>query len=220
MATAGIGRLRRPAFDARASVELAKLGLPFFPPTRFALAPSALLTVVNDILLNRRAVAVELGAGVSSLYMAHALARHDGKMVSVDADADWLALVKEMAHEAGVADRIVTVHAPLKPMHDGVAWYDMDAIKGALGGAQIDLLLVDGPVASGKERNRARAPAGPALAPILAPRCAVFLDDIHRPSHARIAREWESVLDLRFSLHHARGGFAYGVRGGGFDPII
>ena len=51
-------------------------------------------------------------------------------------------------------------------------------------------------------------------------RCAIFLDDIHRPSHAGIANDWSEELSLRFSVHHARGGFAYAARGVAFDPII
>ncbi len=225
MITAGIGRLRRPGFDARAAVELARFGLPFFPATRYALAPSALLTVLNDIVINRRQMVLELGSGYSSVYIAKALPA-DGVVVTVDAHEGWLAQVKEKAAAAGVADKVMPVHAPTTPVvmtsvpgGEGT-WYDLDAIKNAIGERMIDLLLVDGPVASEKTVRYAREPAVPLLKDFLSPSCAVFLDDIHRPSHAQIAKRWGAALGVTFVCHHARGGFAYAARGDGFDPVI
>ncbi|MEL7491441.1 MAG: class I SAM-dependent methyltransferase [Pseudomonadota bacterium] len=226
MIKAGVGRLRRPAFDARAAVELTRFGLPFFPATRYALAPSALLTVLNDVIVNKRRTILELGSGYSSIYIAKALesaAPDGGVVITVDAHAGWLDQVVEKARAAGVADRVRAVHAPLAPIPgdaDGAYWYDMAPIIEALAGASIDLMLVDGPVASGKAVAYARAPAVPMLKDRLSADCAVYLDDIHRPSHAEIAKQWSETLGLAFEHHHARGGFAYAARGESFDPII
>lgn len=220
---AGIGRLRRPAFDARAAVELARFGLPFFPATRYALAPSALLTVVNDVMINGRRTIVELGSGYSSVYLARALdliGAADGRIFTVDADPDWLNLVIDRAAAAGVGDRITPVLATIRRQEGLGDWYDREAIMEALGARSIDLLLVDGPVASGPQRQEARAPAAQALKNALGARCAIYLDDVHRPSHARIAARWGELLGLHFTEHHARGGFAYAARGDAFDPII
>lgn len=218
--TAGVGRLRRPAFDARAAVELARLGLPFFPVSRYALAPSALLAVVNDVILNTRVNVLELGSGYSTICIAKALDETDGAITTVDADAGWLDKVVVRARKAGVADRIRPIHAPLKPLANSGEWYDVEPIRAACVDRKIDLLLVDGPVASGGADPRARAPAARALADLLAPDFSIFLDDIHRPSHAAIAREWGELLKLAFTLVHARGGYAYAARGRAFDPII
>ncbi len=223
MVKAGIGRLRRPAFDARASVEIAKFGLPFFPATRYALAPSALLAVLNDVAINDRRTIVELGAGYSSVYIGallRAQSREGAAVISVDAHAGWLSQVEASARRAGCADVITPVHAPMAPFGDAGEWYDLAPILGALGDRKIDLLLVDGPVASGGANPFARAPAIPALKDRLNDRCAIFLDDAHRPSHAKIARNWGETLGLTFTEHHARGGFAHAVRGDAFDPII
>lgn len=231
--TAGIGRLRRPAFDARAAVELARFGLPFFPATRYALAPSALLTVLNDVVANDRRTILELGSGYSSVYIAKALADNaaedhgpvdDRAVITVDAHAGWLQQVTRKAAAAGVAGRVQCVHAPMTPIGKmatgGADWYDLAAIKSALNGRTIDLLLVDGPVASEKKIQFARAPAVPMLKSLLSPSCSIFLDDIHRASHAKIARQWGGELGVEFTFHHARGGFAHAVRGEGFDPIM
>jgi len=221
---AGLGRLRRPAFDARASVELTRFNLPFFPASRYALAPSALLTVLNDVTANQRRTILELGSGYSSVYIAKALQMQDvddGVVITVDAHEEWLAKVIDKAREAGVSDHIRAVHAPLidLPEGDGV-WYDQNAIRTALAGRDIELLLVDGPVASSNEQRFARRPAVPMLKDALAARCAIYLDDVHRTSHGEIAEGWGQALDLSFSEHHARGGFAYAVRGDAFDPIM
>lgn len=223
MLNAGLGRLRRPAFDARAAVELSRLGLPFFPATRYALSPSALLAVLNDVAINDRRTILELGSGYSSVYIAALLKRRAsdvGVVITVDAHEGWLSQVRACAQEAGCEGVMRTVHAPLAPFRDGDEWYDLASIVDALGGSKIDLLLVDGPIASGGANPNARAPAIPALKDHLAERCAIFLDDVHRPSHAKIAKRWGDYLGLAFTEHHARGGFAYAARGGSFDPII
>lgn len=217
---AGVGRLRRPAFDARASVELSRLGLPFFPVSRYALAPSAALVLVNEVLLNNRRSILELGSGYSTLCLAKAAERTDGHVVTVDSEESWLDQVTAAAAAAGLGQRITPVHSPLRPHASGGAWYDCGLIRRALAGRRVDLLLVDGPVASGGADPRARAPAVPELEDLLEDRCALFLDDIHRRSHAEIAREWGRRLRIPFTLVHARGGFGYGVRGAAFDPII
>lgn len=220
MAAAGLGRLRRPAFDARATTELARFGLPFFPATRYALAPSALLTILNDVIINNRRAVLELGSGYSSVYIAKALGEH-GRVVTVDADAGWLDQVMDSADRAGVAGRITAVHAPPRVNgSDARPWYDAEKILATIDDAPIDLLLVDGPVASSKATARARAPAVPLLKGRLAGRCSIYLDDIHRPSHAAIARDWGGELGLRFAFHHARGGYALAMRGDGFDPVM
>jgi len=226
MIKTGVGRLRRPAFDARAAVELTRFDLPFFPATRYALTPSALLTVLNDIAINQRRVVMELGSGYSSLYISKLfdlLDLPDARVITVDAHAGWLDIIKDAAARAGVDGRMTFVHAPLAPAaggDDAPPWYDRDAVAAALGGDKADLLLVDGPVASGRDVRFARAPALPMLKDALAERCAIFLDDIHRPSHAQIARDWGQLIGVPFREHHSRGGFAYAARGEAFDPIL
>lgn len=217
---AGIGRLRRPGFDARAAVELAKFGLPFFPPSRFALAASTLLALVNDVMINRRRLALELGAGASTLYLAKALKAQGGRLISVESDKTWLDHVVAATEAAGLSDVVTPVLAPLTPHASGSDWYDLGALKAATAPKSIDLLLVDGPPSGKGKPSRARAPAIPELADRLADRCAVFFDDIHRPAHARIAEEWSTRLGVRFAPHFARGGFAYARRGDGFDPVM
>lgn len=217
---AGVGRLRRPAFDARAAVELARLNAPFFPASRFALAPSALLTLVNDIVQNRRQVVLELGSGASTLHIAKALTLTGGMAITVDSDRAWLDKVMATAREAGLAERLSPVFAPLQDGADGEAWYDPKPIFAAIGDRKVDLLLVDGPPAHDRTRAYARRPAAAHLKDRLAPNVSIYLDDIHRPSHAKIAREWGRLLGMEFTFVHARGGFAYAARGQTYDPIL
>ncbi|HXI85884.1 MAG TPA: class I SAM-dependent methyltransferase, partial [Parvularculaceae bacterium] len=154
LVAAGVGRLRRPGFDARAAVELTRFNLPFFPPTRYTLAASALLTVINDIIINKRQRVLELGSGFSTAYIAKALDETDGTLISVESNSAWLDHVRAYARCCGVADRLTAIHAPLSPRKGGLDWYDAEILHAELKGKEIDLLLVDGPVASSRAKRR------------------------------------------------------------------
>jgi hypothetical protein len=93
---------------------LAPLSGPYLPWSRAALAPSAIATILNDIIINNRQVIVEFGGGISTIYIARLLAKHNsGKLITVEHDLDWLKILQDMLDAEKISERVSLVHAPL-----------------------------------------------------------------------------------------------------------
>lgn len=214
---------RRQRFDVRAAVELSRLGLPFTPWPGSALAPSALLTIINDLVINRRRTVVELGAGISTVYLAKILQQRGGRLISIEHDADWAGIVRQMIATAEVSESVQLVHAPLEDsqsrMND-TAWYSEQVVARSLEGHRIDALIVDGPPAYLPGQHLARLPALPMLKDYLSERCAIFLDDIIRPGEQAIAKKWSELLGIRFAKHYSTCGLAVACRGQAFHSLL
>lgn len=186
----------------------------YVPATSFALRPSAIELIVNEILLSgiERPCVLELGSGYSTLCLERALRGRDGCLISVESDLDWLETTRRLL-EAD-AELVRWVHAPLHPLTLGGRdriWYELEPILAGLGGKKIDFLVVDGPF--GGTCAMARWPAYPLLVEHLAERCVTFLDDIGRPDERRIAREWCAAHSLTLETHPIRGGIGILRRG-------
>jgi hypothetical protein len=220
---ARLGSWRRTRYDMRAAVDLSRLALPFTPWPESALAPSALLTILNDIVINGRHAVVELGAGISTVYLGKVLSQRGGRLISIESDASWIVVVRKMLDEAGVADSVELQHAPLERhplcMDDG-DWYSSQRVQAAVGDGRIDALIVDGPPAYRAGTQLARYPALPVLQGRLADRCAVFLDDIARPGERRVAKAWSRLLGLDFVNDYARSGLSVARRGPSFHVSL
>lgn len=172
----------------------------FLPWTRSALRPSTILVLLQEIELHQHATIVELGSGISTLYISLLLQGTNRRLFSVDNNPEWQAVVQSQAESLGLAtDCLSFIHAPMAPYSDqrhSGDWYDRDAIGNALGQHRIDCLLVDGPQAKAKENPRARYPALPALRPFLNDPYVVYLDDCNRPGEQAIAKDWSHDFNL------------------------
>lgn len=211
------------AADARAATELSRLQLGFQPWTAAALRPAAMLQILNDIIINQRRSVVELGAGLSTLHIARVLAEHGGHLISIEDDADWLALVTAMLEKAGLSAQVTLVHAPLvrcRQALDGLDWYDVAAVEAGLAGAAIDLLLIDGPKAFDTPRRHARYPAYPVLGPALAPRSALALDDAGREGERHVMASWRRLPGFDFEVHGIASGMQMATRGPAFTSQV
>lgn len=180
---------------------LPALDLPYIPQTEFALSPSAVRTVLNDLVLHDRRCVVEFGAGVSTLYISKLLAERalaGSMLVTIEHDAGWLGLVAEMLQRLCTTAVVQLVHAPLEPAAPGqAAWYGRSVVDRALAGQLVDAALVDGPRSRNNNDPETRHPALPALAPHLNPAGAVvFLDDVNRPGERRIYERWARDLGM------------------------
>jgi predicted O-methyltransferase YrrM len=132
-------------------------------------------------------------------------AERDWRLVAVEHDVAWARRVTEELDREGIGHQVTVVDAPLTehPLAQrGLEWYDETAMSSgldrALGGEQIDLLVVDGPPAFAAGFELARYPALPALRHRLAPGATVVLDDIDRVGEQEVVRRWEAELGLRF----------------------
>lgn len=178
----------------------------FLPWTRSALNPSTVLLLLNEIELHQHQCILELGSGISTLFISLILQGSKRRLISVDSDPTWQALVAQQATSLGL-DLAPTsfVHAPLTPFSDqrfSGNWYNVPAIETAVGNDRVSCLLVDGPPA---HQPRARYPALPALKHLCADDVAVYLDDCHRQGEQSIAKDWSSDFNLKGRFMPERG---------------
>ena len=114
-ATTKLAEINQSAADARAAVELAKMGVPYLPWPASAIAPSALLSILNDIEINGRRNIVEFGCGISTVYMAMVAKRTGARIISFDDNPAWAAIVRGWIDRIEAAAHCEIVIAPLGP---------------------------------------------------------------------------------------------------------
>ena len=222
--------LRRAPFDPAAAhvdrvalAHLARLPGGYVPWSLWAPRPSAVATMLNDIVLNDRSQLVECGAGVTTIFTARLLRqRGRGRLTSIEDDPGWAEVVRASLAAEGLGQHVSVVDAPLAPSShswSGAPWYD-ETVLGALDLDGIDLLFVDGPKAARPADPHARYPALPFFWPRMAERCTVILDDAQRAGEQEVAERWAAEQPIAFELLERDGSIALGRAGGGFDVRI
>ncbi|TYB76994.1 class I SAM-dependent methyltransferase [Bizionia myxarmorum] len=176
----------------------------FIPFSNWAISPSTICHVLNDIVVNNRKSIIEFGAGASTLYIAKLLKSNhiEASFLTVESDLDWAAKLTKQLKVLDLLDYVTVVTAPIKPVDTALAfeeqklWYDADALDKALHTIPtIDLVLVDGPY--GGLTPHSRYSAVPYLNHKLARTYSVFLDDIDRVDEQNILKSWEARLNCR-----------------------
>ena len=189
--------------DLKALILLQSLTKTYIPWTSSAIRPAALAFILNDILINDRKTIVELGGGVTTLFVSTLLSRlgQDRKLITIEHNQDWIeALLRNLSLFAH-PENVELVHAELGKCEralDQNPWYDFAQIEQAIRGVKINLLIIDGPPAFAPGKSLSRYPAIPLLFDSLAERCSIFLDDGNRPGEKKIARLWEKEYGLKF----------------------
>jgi len=181
-------------YDAVALHELSQLPGPssYVPWSQsFAMRPAAVALLLREVALNRRRVIVELGSGVSTVFLARLLRNEGGHLYTVEDDEAWAAHVARWLEQEGTTDRVTLIRAPVE---DG--WYarkPLDAIPDG-----IDMLIVDGPKAGTDDIQLARYPALPYFSRKLTSDATVIADDIDRPGEQEVVARWEREYGRRF----------------------
>lgn len=194
-----------------AGFALGALPGPYLPWSSGAMRPAGLVEVCNDVVLNDRRRIVELGSGVSTILLARLLDQSDAaderQLVAIEHDARWHGWVVGQLARERTAAHVTVVHARLRPpgaLGEGTDWYDATALlrglDGAMGGALIDLLVVDGPPAFAAGLALARHPALPVLRHRLATGATVVLDDVERGGEQEVLRRWEAEFGIVFRV--------------------
>lgn len=174
-------------------------------------SPGLLLTLVDEVEARRPRLVVEFGSGLSTLVLARTLALRvpGARLISFDHEAGFAEITRRRLAALGLSAEVR--HAPLaSSAAHGVEgrWYDHGPLP-----RDIDLLLIDGPPAWLKQG--ARAAAGPAALPLLAPGGVVLLDDADRPGERANAAQWaRSFPDIKWSRIGRAKGILRGVRRG------
>jgi predicted O-methyltransferase YrrM len=197
---------RRANADRLAEFALQALPGPFIPWSNVAMRPAGLLLVLNDIWFNRRTQVVECGGGMSTIYIARLLKQlGEGRLTSVEHDPTWGDRLRAQLTREGLQEQATVVHAPLTTGPS--PWYDTDCIPRV---KNIDLLIVDGPIANTAALGQARYPALPHFRPDLIPGATVVLDDILREGEQAVLRRWTEEFNVRLSPKRINGAIAIG----------
>jgi hypothetical protein len=195
----------------------------FLPVSGSALSFESILTICNDILINERKAVIEFGSGISTLAIA-SLIRRKGlscRFVSVDGNAAWQAMVSRCLHDAGTAEGVELIHAPVVPHRLAIAgntWYDLDSHRDSIAASKFDSLIVDGPEACNDQIALARYPALPFLRDHLDfERCFVLLDDAERAGEREVRRRWKTELGIDLRMKVSKSACCF--RGKFFNPV-
>lgn len=199
--------------DVVALMQLPKLSdNKYLPWTSSAIRPSSLQLVLNEICIHRKKKVVEFGSGVSTLYISKVIEGLDVELYSIDHDNKWQSIVKKQLDDFGISrDSIHFIHAPLSScIHskNNLLWYDQSLLDSALPKKNIDIILVDGPLAYQTGHELARFPALPYLREKLTENFTIFLDDCNRQGEMNIIHEWAAAYDLTGSILGQKGNIA------------
>lgn len=183
----------------------------YVPWTGSAMRPGALQMILNDIAVNRRTKIVELGGGLSTIYICRLLTQmsSDGvnrKIVCIEHDGEWVKILTNILRANEVSDDLFEImHCPLTS-GAGSPWYTENEFMKTV--TDIELLLIDGPPAYRKEIEMAREPALPYFFNKLSENASVYLDDIDRSGERKVAYKWCKKFNISISVHRLRGSFA------------
>ncbi|MGH6926642.1 MAG: O-methyltransferase [Propylenella sp.] len=173
--------------------------LPPFPHQGFEITGEEAAYLLLLIRRHRPKLVLELGSGSSTVLFAAALrANGGGRLISVEHDEAHARHTAQMLEQAGLSSWVTQEIAPLTERRVGdrtFSWYALDPLLRTLN-EKIDFLFVDGP--PGKIQSLSRYPALPILAPYLAPRAIVFVDDGGRDDELQMIELWRELKDVVF----------------------
>jgi predicted O-methyltransferase YrrM len=152
-------------------------GKPLLRPLRgWAISPDAMACVLADLQERTAPAVIEFGSGQSTIILAAALKYRNGRLLSVEHDPEYCAVIQRQVTACGLSELVQFIHAPICLPRDipGHPSYDTTVIPDCL----IDLALIDGPPFKNGLLTRLTALRWAALH--LKPGGAIFLDDSNR----------------------------------------
>jgi predicted O-methyltransferase YrrM len=211
--------------DIRSLVHLRNLYSDYTPWSGVATRPTALVYLLNDIIMHQRTHIVECGSGISTLLIASMLKQSGKKprFCSIDHSSEWLDILRSKLEASNTADYVELVHAPLTQTTNGwkenAMWYDEETLKSCLSPEPIDLLFIDGPPASEKHISHSRYPALPFFKDSLHEGATVILDDSCRKPEREIATRWNREFGLNLEQNVLKGDIFLHTRGNRFNVL-
>lgn len=204
-------------FDIYYLQQLSPLSHCYVPWSESALRPSALVTILNEIVINNKNNIVECGGGISTIFIARMLRQiGTGHLFTLEHDNNWKNTIRAMLKNEGLLQYVTIIYAPLVKNNFTLYnndWYDTSKVELVLLDRNIDLLIVDGPPAYKQELQYARYPAVPFFKQYFTDNFTVVLDDINRKGEKAIIKLWEDDLDITFKLVKNKGNIAIGKSG-------
>ena len=108
----------------------------FIPFSAWAISPSTILHVLNDLCINKRRVIIEFGAGASTFYIAKLIKtlRLETVFYSVESDAKWVEELNRQLEIYKLQDYVNIIYAPLTEINENYAyreqktWYSTEVL--------------------------------------------------------------------------------------------
>jgi len=175
-----------------------------YPITNFMMLPSAVLTLMNDMIMNQRKTIVELGSGFSTLVLARFIVSHnlDVTYHSIDHDEEWYGILHRQLVAEGLTDIVTHHHAPLTASdytyQPNLTWYDPAKLD-ALALQSVDLLIIDGPPAFSHTHNRYGAVNY--FKERLTEGATIFVDDATRSGEQAMMTVWSDATGKPFKTY-------------------
>lgn len=172
------------------------------PPSRsWAASPDLVLEVVTLITTRKPQLIVELGSGLSTLWIARMLKENGGgKFVSIDHDPHFAAQTRKRLEAQGLSEFVDLRVGELESQtwDEGLQnWYPHSLVADL---KTIDFLLVDGPPRN--DSGTYRWPAMWELEVRMSEHATVVLDDVIRDEESELAKAWAVhggyELDIKF----------------------
>jgi hypothetical protein len=177
--------------SVEALVKLGELNLGYIPWTASAMTPQSIVYILNEIIINQRRRILELGMGLSTMFIAKLMQDIPGiELISIDHDQDWIDICQSQLKSKSLnTDRHKIIHAPLtgrKNVHSEIAeYYNISSLS--IGQSfKPDLVIVDGPPAWREDIAEARVPAYEILLPIIHDNTTIFIDDYQRKGESKL----------------------------------
>lgn len=162
---------------------------PLPPLAGWAMSPTGLLMLSEEIARRDASLVVECGSGSSTLWMAFAMkAKGRGKVVALEHMQEYADRTRSVLDAHGVGEWAEVRVAPLTPVATPRGEYDWYDIEGMRWDSAIDILLVDGPPAT--TGKHARYPALPQLRTFLDPTGLLVVDDADRADEQEVIEFW------------------------------
>jgi predicted O-methyltransferase YrrM len=153
--------------------------------------PDFAITIINNIILSKPSIILEMGSGVSTVIAAYSLKKiGGGKIISLEHEQEFVEKNLQKIREHNLQEFAEIIYAPLKKWSEGTKewlWYDTAKIEQI---DTIDLVIVDGPPR--KIQEMSRYPALPILFNKLSHNSVIILDDFKR-------KDMNTMIDLWLS---------------------
>jgi len=192
--------------DIKSLVQLNQLHSGYLPWSGASIRPTALVFLLNDIIINDRKTIAECGTGLSTIYIASLFKQLEIKgnqIYSVDHDAAWIKIMERELKKNKLDEYVHLIHAPLCrsdiTYKNNLEWYDTSLLDRNIPENNIDLLFVDGPPAKEKGQEWSRYPALPYFYDRLSHNFSVIVDDADRKEEALIINKWQQKFPITFA---------------------
>tara|TARA_R110001599_G_scaffold353527_1_gene593626 strand:- start:72381 stop:73136 length:756 start_codon:yes stop_codon:yes gene_type:complete len=188
--------------DIQASLELAIIEVGFIPKSSYSMSPVALLHVINEIVINNRRVILEVGTGVSTVYIAK-VARDLGlelEIISIDENPDWQNTILGYLKKLGCEDIVRFCHSGIDEASE-YGWYQEDVLSTffAKNSFRFDCIIIDAPSTHNHVSARSRAIPFLMESGFIQEEYAIYLDDTYRSAEKKIANDWKALLQCKLT---------------------